>query len=466
MKRLKFSRWFWSIIILAMVLTGCANGNVDNLDSTNGTSISQTTDGQNNSSDKNNLGDNNGSEDQKDKNNQSDQQESSDDKSNNKSEKENQNSDNSGNKDKDNDTDLGKMKVHFIDVGQGDSILIESNGSYLLIDAGENNKGNIVVDYLKSVGVTQLDYVIGTHPHSDHIGGLDTVLNNFTTDKVIMPNVAHNTATFEDVLTAISKQGLKITKPVVGTEYQLGEATFTIIGPNSKEYDDLNDYSVGVKLTHGDMSFVFTGDSDSLAEGEMVSNGLDISAGVLKLAHHGSRYSNTDAFLNSVSPSIAVITVGEGNSYGHPHQEVLDAMKERGITVYRTDLSGTIIAVSDGKDVTFNVKSTEDAYINEASDNEDSVESPSTGNNSNTGNNSSTGNNTNTGSTDSQSNNSNNSNNNQEQEDNTSKVEMVHITESGSKYHRAGCRYLNESDMEISLESALGRGLEPCSVCY
>lgn len=250
----------------------------------------------------------------------------------------------------------GVVEVHLIDVGQGDSILIEAEDAAMLIDAGENNKGSVVVNYLQSQNIKELDYVIGTHPHSDHIGGLDTVIDSILVNSVIMPKVAHTTKTFEDVLSSLEHKNLKLTAPVVGKQYELGPATFTIIAPNSSEYDDLNDYSVGIKLTYGNNSFLFTGDATNISEKEMLSNGIDLSADVLKLGHHGSSTSSTKDFLNAVNPSYVMIGVGKDNEYGHPHVEIMGALKERNIKVYRTDVQGTVIFTSDGKNISVNTK--------------------------------------------------------------------------------------------------------------
>jgi competence protein ComEC len=255
------------------------------------------------------------------------------------------------------------MEVHFIDVGQGDAILIEEGNSTMLIDAGENNKGNTVVDYLKSQNVNELDYVIGTHPHSDHIGGLDTVLNTIPVKKVIMPSITHTSKTFEDVLDAIAKNNLTITPAVVGDRYWLGAASFTIIAPNASSYEELNNYSVGIKLTYGSNSFLLTGDAEKLSEEEMQKNGIDLSADVLKLAHHGSAYSSSKKFLDAVNPSYAVISVGADNDYGHPHADTLRAIQDRNIKLYRTDRQGTIVFASDGKNISVN---TEDYQITDS----------------------------------------------------------------------------------------------------
>lgn len=246
---------------------------------------------------------------------------------------------------------LSDLKVHFIDVGQGDSILIESNGHAMLIDAGESDQGASVVQYLKQQNISELDYVVGTHPHSDHIGGLDDIIRSFTVHAVILPPVTHTTKTFEDVLDAISETGLKITKPVVGTEYSLGNAQFEIIAPNQDYKEDLNNWSVGIRLCYGDTSFVMCGDAEKEAESDICANGLDLSADVLKLGHHGSRTSTSDLFLKTVHPAYAVISCGKNNSYGHPHTEILKKLQKAGIQVMRTDESGTLIAVSDGTSI-------------------------------------------------------------------------------------------------------------------
>lgn len=243
------------------------------------------------------------------------------------------------------------IEVHFIDVGQGDSILIETKDGNMLIDAGENNQGVTVLSYLEDQKIEKLDFLIGTHPHSDHIGGLDTVIKSLPVDKVIMPDVIHTTKTFEDVLDALEEKNLKITKAVVGDQYNLGPASFQIVSPNSSSYDELNNYSVGIKLSYGDNSFLFTGDAEKLSEDEMLKNGIDLSCDVLKLGHHGSAYSSSSDFLDAVNPAYAIISVGADNQYGHPHEETLQAMKDRNIKVYRTDQQGTIVFTSDGKTI-------------------------------------------------------------------------------------------------------------------
>ena len=245
------------------------------------------------------------------------------------------------------------LAVHFIDVGQGDSILAESDGHYMLIDAGENDQAGTVVSYLKAEGVTKLDYVIGTHPHSDHIGGLDKVIDTFPVDKVLLPPVEHTTRTFEDVLDSIASRGLKITKPAPGDSYDLGNASFTILSPVKDYGNDLNNWSVGIRLTYGDNSFVMCGDAENQAEEDIVNSGAMLKADVLKAGHHGSSTSTSDAFLKKVSPSWVVIQCGKGNSYGHPHKETMEKLKKASCQVLRTDEEGTITAFSDGKTITW-----------------------------------------------------------------------------------------------------------------
>lgn len=247
------------------------------------------------------------------------------------------------------------LQVHYIDVGQGDSILITTGQHSMLIDAGENEYGDLVVNYLKNENITNLDYVIGTHPHSDHIGGIDTVINNFEIEKVIMPNVVHTTKTFEDVIDAMEQKNLSITKPRVGDQYTLGDATFEVLAPISETYDNLNEYSVVIRLVHGENSFLFTADIEDVSENEMLKKSSNLQADVLKLAHHGSAYSNQKDFLDQVDPKIAIVSAGLNNSYGHPHVEVMQAMLDRNITVYRTDKQGSIVISSDGSNLRANV---------------------------------------------------------------------------------------------------------------
>ncbi len=246
------------------------------------------------------------------------------------------------------------FRVHYIDVGQGDSILVQSGEEYMLIDGGKNVAADTVVNYLKSQNVKKLKYVIGTHPHEDHIGGLDDVIDTFDVENVIMPNVTHNTKSFEDVLDSIMNKGLTITPAVSGERYALGDAELLILAPNGDGYKDLNDYSVVARVQYGNTSFMFTGDAEGISEKEMIDvYGSSLRTDVLKLGHHGSTTSTTNDFLELVNPSVAVITVGKDNTYGHPHKEIIERLEKNNIRIYRTDLDGNILATSDGNSVEF-----------------------------------------------------------------------------------------------------------------
>jgi len=247
-----------------------------------------------------------------------------------------------------------ELKVHFIDVGQADSILIqEANGNNMLIDAGNNSDSDFVVNYIKEQGIDSLDYIIGTHPHEDHIGGLYAVINTFNVGKIIMPKVSNNTKTFEDVLMAVKNKNLKVTSPVSGQTYELGNATFKILGPNCDVYDSLNNYSIVIYLEFGETSFVFTGDAETESENEMIKNDYDLKADVLKAGHHGSTTSSSAAFIKAIAPKYSVISVGKDNSYGHPDSIILNRLKTMNVKVLRTDESGTIVFTSDGTNLTY-----------------------------------------------------------------------------------------------------------------
>jgi len=245
-----------------------------------------------------------------------------------------------------------EIRVHFIDLGQADGILIQSAQNAVLIDGGERKTQNALVKYLRSAGVTTLDYVVATHPHSDHIGGLAKVIRQFDVKNVLMPDAIHTSGTFEKLLDAIEKKGLKVTVPSVGDEITAGIIKFTVLAPG-KEFKDLNDMSIVLRMAHGKTAFLFAGDAEVSSEQEMLNTGLTLKADVLKSGHHGSRTSTTAGFLNAVRPNIVVVTCGKENSYKHPHREFLELVNQpkRKITLLRTDELGTVIVTTDKKKI-------------------------------------------------------------------------------------------------------------------
>lgn len=256
-------------------------------------------------------------------------------------------------KKKDNASVNGELKVHFIDVGQADSILIQQGSENMLIDAGNNDDEKTLKNYLSNIGVSEFKYVVGTHAHEDHIGSLDYVMNSFKVGKIYFPKATSTTKTFENLAKAVKNKGMQFTVPNVGETFNIGDAKCTVLAPNGTSYDDANNYSIVIKLEYGNNSFLFTGDAEDVSEEEMLAKGFDLRADVLKAGHHGSSSSSTDAFLNAVNPKYAVISVGKDNDYGHPHKETLQKFSSKGINVYRTDESGTIVATSDGNNITF-----------------------------------------------------------------------------------------------------------------
>jgi competence protein ComEC len=242
----------------------------------------------------------------------------------------------------------GNVTVHYIDVGQGDSILIQTPEKNILIDGGD--RGNTALNYLKQKNIRSLDIVISTHPHADHIGGLVNVLQEIEVKEVIDPGIVHTTKTFEDYLNLIDRKDIQYTVGRAGMTRDLGAgAEMYILHPSSPtKSTPLNDVSVVTRITFGEVAFLFTGDAESTSEQEMLRRGAPLTSDILKVGHHGSRTSTSSSFLNAVNPSMAIIMCGSGNTYGHPHGETLTKLSDKGVDVYRTDLHGNVIITTDG----------------------------------------------------------------------------------------------------------------------
>ena len=241
--------------------------------------------------------------------------------------------------------------VNFIDVGQALSVLVTCDGQSMLYDGGNVADGSLVVSYLQSAGVSRLEYVICSHAHEDHVGGLAAVLAKFPAGHVYAPVAQADTQCFSDFVKYAQQQGLAVEVPSVGTSWQLGSATVQIIGPVA-QYDDTNDTSLVVRIDYGQTSFLLTGDMEQDAEDDLVASGAPVDVDVLQVGHHGSETSTGYVFLNAVLPEVGVISVGTGNSYGHPSEAALSRLRDAGVDVWRTDLSGTITISSDGANYT------------------------------------------------------------------------------------------------------------------
>ena len=247
------------------------------------------------------------------------------------------------------------LSVHYIDVGQGDCSLLVCDGKTMLVDAGENGHESDVINYLRSQNVDKLDYIVASHQHSDHIGGLAEVITEFGCDTLIMPRLTKaqtpTNSTYTDFLKAIKNSGVKTLASNPGDIYNLGSAVIEIFGPVTDDAEDINNMSIVMKATYGSNSFLFTGDAEKEEELEIIETGADIDCDVLKAGHHGSKTSSSKEFLAEVTPDICVIQVGENNDYGHPHSASLKRIEKYTKNIYRNDVCGDIILHSDGEKI-------------------------------------------------------------------------------------------------------------------
>ena len=327
-------------------------------------------------------------------------------------------------------SNYGLMRVHFIDVGQADSAFIElGNGQTMLIDAGRDSGGTTIISYIKALQYETIDYVVASHPHDDHIGGMAYVLNSFNIGKMYMPKQAHTITAFTDMLDVIESKKIDLYTAKSGTSIlSSGPIEIDILAPFSESNSNLNNVSAVVRITYGDTVMLFTGDAEQVIENQLLNSGID--ADVLKVGHHGAGSASSSSFIKAVSPDIAVISVGEGNSYGHPHADTLAILNEVDAKIYRTDEQGTIVVTADQ-----NKKITVDKKASTVKENAPPVviQTPTE-----------------------------NVQNEPSVSDNQSQV--VYRTKTGKKYHRSGCSYL-KSKFETTVSEAQSMGLGPCSVC-
>ena len=252
------------------------------------------------------------------------------------------------------------FEIHFIDVGQADAALVLCDGKAMLIDGGNAEDSSLLYTYLKNHGISHLDYVIGTHAHEDHIGGIAGALNYATVDVAYCPVTSYDTKAFGNFVKALEKHEVSITVPSVGDSFDLGSASCSVLAVNT-DSSDPNNTSIVLRIVYGDTSFLFTGDAEREVEQAILKRGTNINSTVLKVGHHGSESSSSYVWLREIMPQYAVISVGKDNSYGHPTEDVLSRLRDAEITTFRTDIQGDIICVSDGKSVTFTVERNADA---------------------------------------------------------------------------------------------------------
>ena len=327
-------------------------------------------------------------------------------------------------------SNYGLMRVHFIDVGQADSAFIElGNGQTMLIDAGRSGNASTIVNYIKGLQYETIDYVVASHPHDDHIGGMATVLGSFNIGKMYMPKQAHTITAFTNMLDVIDNKNIELYTAKAGASIlSSGIIDIDVLAPFADSDSNLNNVSAVVRITYGKTVMLFTGDAEHVIENQLLNSGID--ADVLKVGHHGAGSASSSGFIKAVSPEVAVISVGEGNSYGHPHADTLAILNEVGGKIYRTDEQGTIVVTADQ-----NKKITVDKKASTIKENAPPVvvqtpldkvqDEPSVS-------------------------------------DNQSQV--VYRTRTGKKYHRAGCSYL-KSIIETTVSEAQSMGLGPCSRC-
>ena len=325
-------------------------------------------------------------------------------------------------------TYTGQLKVHFIDVNQGDSILIElPNNKKILIDAGDNHYGDTVVSYLKKNNITDIDYAILTHPDADHSGGYDDVIYNFPIGAIFMPDIESDKETFKDVKKAIEEKQIEKNivraSDILFNEQNGLKAVF--VAPVEK-INDTNEMSLVLHLTYKNTTFLFTGDASQKSESAMLNSNYNLNSDMLKVGHHGSSSSSTREFIKAVSPKYAIISCGLNNRYNHPTTKTLNTLQAFGIETHRTDLEGTIIAISDGQNITLD----KNAHIVQPNAPPPTVAEESQNNSTN------------------------------------SDKAGIYVTRTGKAYHKGNCSSLSKSKIPKTLSEAKQQGYKPCGNCH
>lgn len=337
------------------------------------------------------------------------------------------------------------MAVHFIDVGQGLSVLVQSDGQNLLYDGGDRSHADQVVSYLQQQNVQTIDYMISSHYDEDHLGGLVDCLNNFSVNTALGSDYVHTSDLFNNFMNTATANAITVEHPSVGDTFSFGSGSFTVLAPSGISSSNSNDNSVVIKLENGSNSFIFTGDAEETSEQDMISTGMNLDCDVFSIGHHGSASSTTWDFLSASTPSYAVISCGADNQYGHPSAETMGRLADMEIPVFRTDKQGTIIAVSDGSSISWNTDP-----CNDYSSGDGTVPTGLSLNDSSSGDSSAVTYEAEPSETDS------------------SSPVMVWLSATGEKYHSIpNCGRMNPAKArQVSLTDAQAAGYDACSKCF
>lgn len=350
------------------------------------------------------------------------------------------------------------MTVHFLDVGQGLSILAQSDDQTLIYDGGDSDKSSYVVAYLKEQGVTDIDYLISSHYDSDHVNGLIGCLNAFDVENVICSDYVHDSDTYQSFINTAQSKGLELQHPAVGTAFAFGTGSFEILAPSEIDQNDSNNNSVAIKLTNGNNSFIFTGDAESSSESAMCASGINLDCDVLVPGHHGSATATSWEFLESTVPEYAVISCGVDNQYGHPDKDTMDKLQSMDIQVFRTDKQGTITVTSDGTNFTWSTDPCNDYTPGAIEDTGTQLQEQAQEQTQNTQ----------TQQTTQPAQTAPSPSASQTVEEVPGSTEQVWVSATGSKYHnKPDCGNMNpDNARQMTRAGAEAMGLEACKKCY